>query len=348
MKYFFLAGHVQYARYLTHYLLEIQSESKADIVCHHHNGYWNAVSADQFGEQTAIKIGKGALKGMTLSAELVSEWIDAFPITVHVTNRMDYIYSDTPDQSKQEKHKEELKHRRILDAHDRSLIDAEVEKYPHPLEDSRPHLYNPVTGLIAPDDVNVANSMVIGEKMQSKYIASLPDGFYNPISSPIKTMYALKKKTKGNVRPVIDLENIFLRLLMIGQKRQMELGPLFAYELCAVPSSLIDEHGCLRKSKKSGLVKRLGVLETLPIAPEILIVDVSQLFYHMVWPHGGSPSDLIASIQSHLKRYSNDIDKIIVFDKYHDISAKDHERMRRAGEVMSYRSPLHCPKEMQS
>ena len=82
-----------------------------------------------------------------------------------------------------------------MDAHDRSLIDAEVEKYPHPLEDSRPHL---VTGLIAPDGVNVANSMVIGEKMQSKYIASLPDGFYNPISSPIKTMYALKKKTKGN------------------------------------------------------------------------------------------------------------------------------------------------------
>ncbi len=170
--------------------------------------------------------------------------------------------------------------------------------------------------------------------MQSNYIANLPDGFYNPINSPIKTMYALKRKTKGNVRPVIDLENIFLRLLMIGQKRQMELGPLFAYELCAVPSSLINELGCLRKSNKSGLVKRLGVLETSPIAPEILIVDVSQLFYHIVWPHGGSPSDLIASIKSHLRRYSSDTDKIVVFDKYHDISAKDHERMQRAGEVI--------------
>ena len=60
MQYFFLAGYVQYARYLTNYLLEMQSESKADIVCRHHNGYWNTVSADQFGEQTAIKIGKGA------------------------------------------------------------------------------------------------------------------------------------------------------------------------------------------------------------------------------------------------------------------------------------------------
>ena len=38
------------------------------------------MSADQFGEQTAIRIGKGGLKGITLSADLVGEWIDAFPI----------------------------------------------------------------------------------------------------------------------------------------------------------------------------------------------------------------------------------------------------------------------------
>ena len=92
MQCLFLAGHVQYARYLTHYLLEMQSESKADIVCRQHNGYWNAVSADQFGEQTAIKIGKGAQKGMTLSPELVSEWINAFPITVHLKTISALIY----------------------------------------------------------------------------------------------------------------------------------------------------------------------------------------------------------------------------------------------------------------
>ena len=150
-----------------------------------------------------------------------------------------------------------------------------MEKYHHPLEDSCPHLYNPVTGLITPDDVKVADCMVIGKKMQSNYIGSLPYGFYNPISSPIKTMCALKKKAKGNVRPVIYLENIFLWLLMIGQKLQMELGHLFAYELCAVPSSLIDEHGCmlqvklsnvrassLCKSNKSGLVTSRCALDS--------------------------------------------------------------------------------------
>ena len=108
-------------------------------------------------------------------------------------------------------------------------------------------------------------------------------GSLKTISSPIKTMTVIKKQNKSKqVRPVINLENIFLRLLIVGQQRQIELEPLFAYELCAVPSSLIDEHGCLRKGNKSDLVECLGVLETLPNTADAVIVDVSQLFYHIV------------------------------------------------------------------
>ena len=63
-------------------------------------------------------------------------------------------------------------------------------------------------------------------------------------------------------------------------------------------------------------------------------MDVSQLFYHTVWPHGGNLSDLIACIQSKISHYPDATEKIIVFDKYNDISAKDHERMWHAGEVV--------------
>ena len=154
-------------------------------------------------------------------------------------------------------------------------------------------------------------------------------GFYSHISSPIKTMDVLKKHPKGNkVLPVIDLKNIFLCLLMIGQRRHMNIQSPFAFELCSVPASLIDEQGCLRKGNKSLLVKRLGVLDISPAAADIVIVDVSQLFYHIVssvWPHGGTPSDLVASIQGHSSRYPG-VNKVIVFDKYNNISAKDHER----------------------
>ena len=142
----------------------------------------------------------------------------------------------------------------------------------------------------------------------------------------------------------IDLENI-VRLMMIGQRRQLELGPLFDYELSAVPASLIDEQGCLRKGNKSALVIRLGVIESTPATADIVIVDVQQLLYRIVWPHGGSPSDVIESIRRRLSRYPHEAEKITVFDKYRDVSAKDHERMRRAAEVpidyeLSITSPL--------
>lgn len=83
---------------------------------------------------------------------------------------------------------------------------------------------------------------------------------------------------------------------MIGQQRNLTLKPLSGYELCSVHSSLIDEYGCLHKASKSDLVKRLGVVEIQPPCADVAIIDVSQLFYHIVWPHGGSTSDLLDTV----------------------------------------------------
>ena len=74
LKLLTIAGHVQYLCYLIHYLLEMRSESKADIVCWHHMDTGMLLLLTCLaGKQTAIKIGKGAVKGITLSAEHVSE-----------------------------------------------------------------------------------------------------------------------------------------------------------------------------------------------------------------------------------------------------------------------------------
>ena len=90
---------------------------------------------------------------------------------------------------------------------------------------------NPIICQIDPANVKVADLIMIGENMESYYIAIIPDGFYKAIRNPIKTMCVLKQHIKSSkAKPVVDLENIFLRLLMIGQQQQVELGPLFAYE----------------------------------------------------------------------------------------------------------------------
>ena len=217
--------------------------------------------------------------------------------------------------------------RRVLNADNRGV---EVEKYLHPLEEHRPHLNNPVAGPISPNEVNVADSIVLGELMMSKYIASLPGGFHNPIRSPIKTTDVLKKHPKD--KPFIDLENIFLRLLMIGQ--MMELLPLFNQELFSVllrsSMSIFVSSGCHRKANKSGLVKRLVVIDMSPTAAGVVVADVVQLFFLIICPYGGSPSDPIASILGHLSHYPDGTEKSTVFDKYQDVSA---ERIRRVVNV---------------
>ena len=49
-----------------------------------------------------------------------------------------------------------------------------------------------------------------------------------------------------------------------------------------------------------------------------------------ILPHVSSSSELIASNEQHLSNYPVASKKIVVFDKYQDISAKDHDRMLQA------------------
>ena len=113
------------------------------FVCRHKAGNWNAVSADQFGEQTAIKIGKGGLKGITLSPEQVAEWIDSFPISAYVSDALDHCYSpDQANSSSETPHKEEGIKRRKVDTDDRRSISEELDKCSHPLEIESDVLYN--------------------------------------------------------------------------------------------------------------------------------------------------------------------------------------------------------------
>ena len=75
---------------------------------------------------------------------------------------------------------------------------------------------------------------------------------------------------------------------------QLNLEPLFAYELCVVPPALIDEHGCLRKSSKSGLMKRSKCV--LDVSPAIAVlphsVTTRRQCFKLYDPHRESPESL--------------------------------------------------------
>lgn len=160
LPYFFSAGPIQYARYISWHLLEMRNLSedvKADLiagahVCKHNEGSWNSGPSDQFGEQTAIKTGKGGLRGMTLSQELVSEWIDSFPISAFLSDDMESLHLEQAwNSTAQMKHKEEGEKRQKLDADDRARIATELAKHSHPLKVDSPVLCNIVDGRVVPN-----------------------------------------------------------------------------------------------------------------------------------------------------------------------------------------------------
>ena len=135
------------------------------------------------------------------------------------------------------------------------------------------------------------------------------------------------------------MEALFSRLLIVGQSRNTSLVSVFEYELCAVPFSIIDEFGFIRKGNKANIVKK-----TEPCLPNKVIVDGGQLVYHIVWPCGGTISTVATSMATRLKNYSV-IPTKIIFDRYGNVSAKDHERSHRAGGAVSaeYNHTLTSP-----
>ena len=137
-------------------------------------------------------------------------------------------------------------------------------------------------GQVAPAVVNVSDALSLGALIVTDFRKSLPARFHAKLGSPVKTMEKLKHGIKIGEQVVFDLESIFFRLLLVGQQREMELLPIFGYELCAVPPSLVDQYGCLRRGNKAVLMHRLGVKQCQLQRPDVVIVDAQQLLYHVV------------------------------------------------------------------
>ena len=342
LRVFFVAGHVSYGHYMLQYLEGLKDLPKKAIedlktgafVCRHKAGHFNGKSGDQFGEQTAVKEEKSKLKGISLEPEQVAEFVDSLPIIAQVVLSMDEMYGSLLDDGDEKiiKHKEEMPARKHLDKKDRELVLAEIMKYDHPLEDTRPYLVNPVTGKRASPDVSVQNSKEIGDKMVQDFRESLPDGFCNKISSKIVTMASKSTPKTATKSTVLPLELMCPNLLTVGQQRNVSLKQMLSHELCAQPPNIIDKFGHLRKSAKAPIVKKLGVVCIAVDQLDAVMVDVSQLFYHTLWPCGGSITDLLGSITEHAAQYPKEAEKILVLDKHNEKSSKEQERLRRGKE----------------
>ena len=147
LPYFFAAGPYSYARYLSWFVRQMEHlphRAKEDLlagahVCRH-SDEGTAVPADQFGEQTYIKRGKGSgcMKGISTSPEQVAVWVNSFSVCAHLHIAMEYMCNEAGEEQKplgevdgeeRNKHKEEVEGRMRLDEADRKKPAVELEKY---------------------------------------------------------------------------------------------------------------------------------------------------------------------------------------------------------------------------
>ena len=63
-------------------------------------------------------------------------------------------------------------------------------------------------------------------------------------------MQELNKELKLGHTSAYDPQAIFVRDMIIGQKRGIGLLEIFPHELSPVPTSLVDDYECLRKGTK--------------------------------------------------------------------------------------------------
>ena len=57
---------------------------------------------------------------------------------------------------------------------------------------------------------------------------------------------------------VYDHEHLYVRMLIVLQKRDLNLKDVFSHELCPVPSALFDDYGDMRKSSEAALVSKVA------------------------------------------------------------------------------------------
>ena len=91
--------------------------------------------------------------------------------------------------------KEEGLNRRTLDIDNHSHIMMEFQKHAYPLTYLHTDLISIINRKVA-DNINVADFVLIGEKMKQDFMKSLLDGFYSSIKGRIKNMEAMKGGSK--------------------------------------------------------------------------------------------------------------------------------------------------------
>ena len=199
--------------------------------------------------------GPGGIVGVTLQPNVVKKWANSLHITKQILKDLDDMREKARPMS-QEFHKEEAKGRRRSYEDDRAGIRKALEKCINAFQRDLKGLVNIYSRYVANKEVNVHNSIKIGQEQQSKFQASWPVRFRSPIKNEIVTMKSSKKFVKAGEVEIFNTEVIYSRVMCLLSIGRIELEEVLKYELSPDPLSLFDSNGEMRHSTSKTDLKK--------------------------------------------------------------------------------------------
>ena len=227
-------------------------------------------------------------------------------------------------------------------------------------------LYNIATGLVASAEIcswlkscKPIGSQKLKNFLQERVHNQIKD-FFDPIEKT-KVMSFSSKHEKGTAKKggkLVAMEidrHIMSRLVVVSQTRDIDLATLFAHELSAVPLSLFNPDGTMRKCCKSDLLKEIErdfAIENLEDNEKstLTVIDFMVLVRMICTETSkcktfGELSDALLKAVMGMFKYGDNVD--VVCDRYNiKDSIKGSERARRGQvrmqeiKILSEHTPL--------
>ncbi|KAK1902398.1 ATP-dependent 6-phosphofructokinase [Dissostichus eleginoides] len=165
--------------------------------------------------------------------------------------------------------------------------------------------------------------------MLEQFEKTWPEGFYNTISSKVKTMATTTKSITIGDSKMYDLNVIYSRTIaLFFSDREVDVKDVLAYELAPVPTAMFTEDGMQICKAKSTLKKSLQVEVSRRNAgdEDVTVIDGSALLWTIHWPADGTVADFIDNVKTRLISYLSESDVYLIFDGYYDYSIKSVTR----------------------
>ena len=352
IDYFYAAGHVNYARYVTHYLhsmLSLPEDVKYHFLKGEHTvgltpGRVNCIWTDQTIESTTMQKGHNAggpcRSGNIMNPKAEVRWALALPTELKMKQDLQEMTETEQGHAfGDSKHKEELPGRIESDAVDRDKLKDKVKSAIdrlNPAGHPKSGPINIVNGKLAHPSVNVHLALDLGRISREEHEKKLPAGFHDNINAGVKTMAYTGSCSKASTKSVTtNPDAIINRALPMLSSGEIDLPVMFATELSEVVTSLFQANGEIRAATdKSKPIQRLASFKlhrNLPKA-NIVIIDGVAMLWSMYWPHNVNVCDLVSGVASYLARQLPQSFKGVhlIFDRYCEYSIKGGARTTRA------------------